>query len=248
MYNKCKIIFLILIIFTVLMIFYAILWKTMVEPEDDARGYLREALNLLHHHYVTSIERPPEYPTFLALVFSISGEQNFKMLLIAHLLIRLITTTYIVFIILNTTNNIFLTLTSLFLLWTPAFMSQTRYIYTETLSAFLCTISVYTYIRAFKSNYEVIFLLISSLSNATLALTRPVYTILIPIWWMIIFVYKILSRKFMHIWMYRTLIFCVVPFTSIVLGWCIRNYYVNGFFGLNALIGFNLTTRTVSVL
>jgi hypothetical protein len=166
------------------------------------------------------------------------------------LILRAITSLLAALLILRTTKSYKLCYSSLLILWTPAFLGQTRTVYTETLAAFYIVVSVFFYFHyhlrlQVKSNW--IFLIVSSISAGLLALTRPVYQSVIFFWWVVEF-YRLRNSTHFLAWVKKTFLYWVLPFSLIIFGWSFRNYQINNFFGLTAMLGFNMTSRTVSVI
>jgi hypothetical protein len=64
------------VISIVLMGVYLSIWNEVNSPANDSIGYLNETNRLLNHQPVSSIERPPGYPLFLAGVFAVAGVNN----------------------------------------------------------------------------------------------------------------------------------------------------------------------------
>ena len=222
----------------------------MVPPEDDAKRYLHETYALLDHGELPSVWASPGYPLFLAFVFTIAGRDNFSVLLGVHLILRILTFLFASLLVWKVTKSRLYAFCTLLFLWSPAFMSQTRYIYTETLSAFLAMSAIYAYYHSVQnkySNYKYLLWFLSSIFIGFLALVRPVYQALILVWW----ISEIpCVRRFTEVrrWLLTTMVFWLTPAIILVGGWSLRNQMVNGFFGLDALAGFRLCSKTVAVL
>lgn len=226
---------------------YFLLWRTTVPPRNDARGYLHVARHLLDTGTVDSIERPPGYPAFIAFLFGVTGRDNYAAILTAQLILHAASALIIGLIVHEATRANWLPYASVLLLWTPALLSQTRFIYSEALAAFLATVSLFALLEANRRRSKLL-LLLSSLSAGSLALTRPAYALLIPVW---LLADTVLVRGLGVVVPFRLrqrLQYWVGPFVFVVLGWSARNYFQHRFFGVSAQLGFGLTTRTVTVL
>lgn len=227
--------------------FYFLLWRTAVPPRNDARAYLHVARQLLDTGTVASIERPPGYPAFIALLFAVAGRDNYTAIFIAQLMLHACNAVMIGLIVHGVTKATSLAYVSVLLLWTPALLSQTRFILTEILAAFLTTMTLFTLLEAHRRRSRLL-LALSSLTAGLLALTRPTYVLLIPVWFLADIVLVRGLGVAVPFRLRQRLLYWVGPFLLVVLGWSARNYFRDRFFGVTAQLGFGLTTRTVTVL
>lgn len=197
---------------------------------DDARGYDLLAWNMLNGNgfsqmsappYKPDIIRTPGYPFFLAMVYLIFGHSYFMVRLIQAIID--VGTCFLAYLISRhlfsdkdkeTVSNLVLFLS----LIAPPLAFLVSALYTETLSAFLITLSTYFAIRAHESG-RLRFYLLSALAIGYAILVRPVF-LFIPL----ISALILMSKNSFHK-MRLTLSYLAIAGLMIV-PWTTRNFIV----------------------
>ncbi len=194
----------------------------------DAAGYDRAARNILiHHTFSYFYPRPtafttPGYPLFLSGIYAVFGKGNLQVVRVIQAILSVV----MLFFIYEMTRRLFgkfaASLAFIVAIFYPPFLWANREILTESLFVFLCSVFLFSYLKAFDTNrrgwYGIcgIVLGCASLVRPTLALFPG-----------LLFIFELLSRKrrarplkgilLNYVWFGVAFLICLSP-------WIVRNY------------------------
>lgn len=179
----------------------------------DKSSYSREGIT-------PTIIRPPGYPVFLALVYSIFGH-NTQVVIFLQILISTLAV-YLVYLIAEliwqkkTQSLIAAGLAAIY----PIFIYYNLFLYSENFALLACLLFIYFLFKVLASGGKSYYFLLSGLFFVALMLTKPLFApiLILPI------ILLILYRKQVKI--SRALVLFLLPVLLLWGGWIARNYLV----------------------
>ncbi|MFC1674301.1 ArnT family glycosyltransferase [Candidatus Omnitrophota bacterium] len=196
--------------------------------ESDAIHYNLLAKNLLHNKIfsldgkMVSLQRAPGYPFFIFLIYSLFGER-----ILAVQVIQVLLTVLICLLVYKIGRIVFDEnvgiLAALITAVHPVFIFQSFPLLSETLMAFLITLSIYLAIISIQTHKIKYFILLGMLLGVS-ALTRPI-VLLLPFFSIFILIFFYNWRKIL-----RFATFFLMSFVLVVGIWIYRNYKHTDYF------------------
>lgn len=225
---------------------YSYLWQDVPKASGDTSGYVLTALDLADGSIDQLNERVPGLPLLLYLTNShVNPNRSFwfvqLMLYFSAIWLQCVLLFYFQF----QSRVVYLFVGKMLL---PPNVEYAGYLLTENLAQFLLVVSVFGLVKWFQSQNS-LYVCMSALTLSLLALTRPTYQAL-PI---------VLVSFLAFLWIYfkpspvlkrakSAMAVVLIGFVLIVGGYCYLNYSKFGYFGITTLLGYNLSTKTVSNL
>ena len=219
--------------------FLARILFTLIHPKmyliADMAGYNEAAISLLQDHEfrvkgVISASRPPVYPYFLLVIYSIFGHSLF-----AVRIVQAAVGAFTSVVVFKTGELMFDRKTGALagVMWAlyTASWALGDMILSESLFALLMITSVYFIIRIAEFGSPWIILWAAVFAGAA-TLTRTIYTPFVPFLLLVIMVLKIGNPRLISRYILLLLIFLMTLFP-----WMLRNYYTHGVFTMNPKSG-----------
>lgn len=223
---------------------YGSLWRDAPLLLGDSDQYLEVARDLADLRLDSLHDRPPAYP--LLLVATGSVERPTRALFYVSMVFHVVSL-WLLLVALDTlgvSRPLLLAFTGILLL--PPYMERTGYVLTESLSE-LTLAAALAGIVLWYVGRGVGWLVLASLAVGFAALVRPTYQALAPAIAVTLLFFAGVGRCDVKR-IARACAAIVILGSGIVLGYCAFNAERFGFFGITPLIGFNLSSRTVTVI
>lgn len=248
--NLCKsnkTVFIILAIYTVLLVAFTILNYDFLIISDDTESYVSVAENLIAGKGFANAEglpdgfRTPGYPLFIAAVLLLGGNVLAVVIVQLILCVGALYLTYRTCIITGLSEKYALVCTGLFLL------DLSLYIYSATAISdaffyFVLVVCAY-FLAKFTKTKKFIHLVLFFIALNFALSVRPIlmyYNGLVCIFILVLFFFKKASIK--------SLLVSVLAFALVFGGWSLRNYVQNGVFEMSYVRNYNMTQYDGAVL
>ena len=216
--------------------------------EIDSAGYNNPALALVktgvfaispEFPHIPEVIRTPGYPFFLAGIYTLFGENNYPVVILAQILLSLgiiILTYYIVF----TLYNARLALLTIFVLVLDlTSLSYALVLLSETLFTFLIVGMLLMGVRGLKSTAIQKWALFVGFFLALATIVRPIsYYLIIPlVLGVLVFGWKQRLRWKVIL---KSSLLLILPFVVLIGGWQMRNGYQTGSTEFSGIVGINM--------
>lgn len=238
-----KRIFLFLLVIAVLIrLFLCLLFKPVIGI--DSSEYINLAKAILTGDFIEDTGmRTPVYPLFLAIIFRLSGIDNYSAVLIGQLFLGVIITLLIYCLFYNISNSKRLAFTiGLTYTLNPSMLLFEANILSEIITIFfICSSSLFIF--KFIDNNKFTNLLCGAVFLSLLALSKPAYQFmpLLGVIFLILYfsAYKDIGINAKSLSIKISLI-VLIPYTLLVGGWSVRNYVKFNYLGVSTQLGYAL--------
>jgi len=228
------------------LIAYGMVWRDAPVIAGDSPSYLAVARDLSDLQLERVHDRSPGYPLFLVGLGS--SERPTRVLFFATLLLHLGSIWLLGIVLFQAgAGERWLKLLCLGLIL-PPYAESSAYVMTETLAQFTLVVG-FTALMFWISRRRAWWLVLSGVALGYAALTRPAYQALAPALAVILCLIPLVTRPSFTI---RDALRAGVGLAVIAVGmlgiYAVVNGSATGYFGITPMLGFNLSTRTVSVI
>ncbi len=216
--------------------------------EIDSEGYNNPALALAKtgvfaispdFPHIPEVIRTPGYPLFLAGIYTLFGENNYPMVILAQILLSLgiIILTYC--IVFTLYNDRLALLAILVLLLDLTSLSYSLILLSETLFTFLIVGMLLIGVHGLKSTSIQKWALFAGFFLALATIVRPIsYYLIIPlVLGVLVFAWK---QKLMWKVLLKSSLLLFLPFIVLIGGWQMRNVYQTGSTEFSGIVGINM--------
>ncbi|MCX7765879.1 MAG: hypothetical protein N2246_04130 [Candidatus Sumerlaeia bacterium] len=221
----------------------------------DSQEYIKLSEALRKFDFSPFYRRPPGYPLFLSIIFTASGEDNYRAVVTVQLLISTFVPLLLYFILSPLARlRILAFLCALFSAFNLSLLGYDTLILTESLSIFLVAVAIFLIIRGLLSN-SITPIIFASVTLALLSLVRPLFSALFIIVASVTFIWRQATVKKNNTSQPKLKSFLLHPSFIIFLlpllligGWAFRNKLSYGIWGVSSSMGLNLTNLTGSFI